>query len=293
MPVLWLLLLGLCSQGAMAADAAYLADVKKWRADYDRDLLGADGPFALVRRFVLAPGVYSVGRDRSNDLVLPVDRAPARAGTIEYRENSRATFQPDKSVSALVNDKTISEIQISQPVTVSIGDMQLRFRFRESELRVTVIDPQSPMQKSATPSVWFPADAHYRIVANWVAFPEPKLVRLPDNDGGAREWKSPGYASFIVAGTRVTLQSILSPDGKILSFFFRDETAGKETYGAGRFLDTDPPKDGKVIIDFNKAYNPSCAFNTLFVCPIPPRENHLPVAIGAGERVYPHHVTPE
>ena len=114
------------------------------------------------------------------------------------------------------------------------------------------------------------------------------MVRIPDSDGGSREWKSPGYASFVIDGQPVTLQPVFTPGGKELSFFFRDRTAGHETYGAGRFLEADLPKDGKVIVDFNEAYNPFCAFNTLFVCPIPPRENHMAARIQAGERNYPH-----
>jgi uncharacterized protein (DUF1684 family) len=92
----------------------------------------------------------------------------------------------------------------------------------------------------------------------------------------------------VLDGKNFKLQPVLSSDGKELSFWFRDATAGQETYGAGRFLETDLPQNGKVVIDFNKAYNPYCAFNTLYVCPIPPKENHLAVRIPVGERNYLH-----
>jgi uncharacterized protein (DUF1684 family) len=231
----------------------------------------------------------SVGRDPANALVLPVEVAPLRAGTIEWSGGKIASFRVEPGVAALVNGKAVSEIQILQPVIVAIGDLRLRFGFSsESQLRIGVLDLNARMRKAATPSVWFPIDARYRIAADWIPFPEPKMVRIADNDGGSREWKNPGYGSFMIDGKTVTLQGVLSPDGKQMAFFFRDQTAETETYGAGRFVDVDPPKNGKVIIDFNKAYNPSCAFNTLFVCPIPPRENHLPIRIAAGERNYPH-----
>src|SRR5438045_5888491 len=99
---------------------------------------------------------------------------------------------------------------------------------------------------------------------------QARTLRVPDNDGSSRVWKSPGYASFVLDGQNLKLQALLTPDGKELSFLFRDATAGKETYGAGRFLEADLSKSGKVIVDFNKAYNPSCAFNPLYICPIPP-----------------------
>jgi uncharacterized protein len=78
------------------------------------------------------------------------------------------------------------------------------------------------------------------------------------------------------------------PGSKDLFFVFRDLTAGKETYGAGRFLDTAPPQDGKVVLDFNKAYNPPCAFTPYATCPLPPAENKLAVRIEAGEKKYGH-----
>jgi len=277
----------LCCAVGQPGDS-YTSEIRNWRKDYDRDLLAPDGPFTLVARLAPKQGVSSVGRDGTNDLVLPVDRAPAHAGKIDWPAGARATFRLEPGIAALVDGKPATEVGISKPVTVTIGEIKLLFRFRESGLRVGVQDPDARMRKEAKPSIWFPIAARYRINADWIPFPEAKTIRIPDNDGGSREWNSPGYASFSFDGENVTLQAVLTPDGKQLSIFFRDRTAGQETYGAGRFLEADLPKDGKVVVDFNKAYNPYCAFNTLYVCPIPPRENHLPVRITAGERNYPH-----
>ena len=83
------------------------------------------------------------------------------------------------------------------------------------------------------------------------------------------------------------MTAILRPDNPRLFFVFGDTTNGQETYGAGRFLEADPPKSGKVIMDFNTAHNPLCAYNHEYLCPVAPRENHLPVPIRAGERKYP------
>ncbi len=99
---------------------------------------------------------------------------------------------------------------------------------------------------------------------------------------------SPGYAVFRIHG-RVRLRPILEePDAKELFYIFRDQTSSKETYGAGRFMYSDLPHDGKVVLDFNKAYNPPCAFTPYATCPLPPAENRLPVRIEAGEKKYGH-----
>jgi len=266
---------------------SYGAEIRSWRKNYDRDLLAPDGPFSLVARLTPKRGVSSIGRDGSNDLIVPVETAPARIGKIEWRDGASATLRLEPGVHATVEGKQVGEVSVSQPVTVTIGEIQLLLRFRKTELRVTLRDLNAKTRKEAKPSAWFPADPRYRIAADWGPCPEAKTIRVPDNDGSSRVWKSPGYASLVLEGQNLKLQALLTPDGKELSFLFRDATAGKETYGAGRFLEADLPKSGKVVVDFNKAYNPSCAFNPLYVCPIPPKENHIAIRIPAGERNYP------
>ena len=94
-----------------------------------------------------------------------------------------------------------------------------------------------------------------------------------------------------VAEFQKTFDLALTPtlDGEELFFVFKDRTAPRETYGAGRFLNTDMPKDGAVVVDFNQAYNPPCAFTPYATCPLPPPQNRLPVAIEAGEMNYGEH----
>jgi len=273
---------------AIRAADPVTAEILKWRGDHDRDVLAADGPFTLVARLTARQGLSSIGRDASNDLVVPVSTAPPRVGTIEWRGGDRATFHVARGVTALVDGKPVSEVVISKPVDIRIGDLSFRAGTRNGALRVSIQDPNSAMRRSAKPPVWFSVDLRYRVTAAWTAFAQPKMVRIPDTDGGSREWNSPGYASFMLDGQRIRLQAVLTPDGKELSFFFRDGTAGHETYGAGRFLEADLPKDGKVLMDFNEAYNPFCNYNPLYICPIPPAENHTITRIPAGERNYPH-----
>jgi uncharacterized protein (DUF1684 family) len=100
---------------------------------------------------------------------------------------------------------------------------------------------------------------------------------------------SPGYASFTMDGKDVRLEGVLeSPDADELFFILKDQTSGRGTYPAGRFLYAPLPKDGVVVLDFNKAYNPPCAFTEFATCPLPPRQNWMPVAVRAGEKDYGH-----
>ena len=104
--------------------------------------------------------------------------------------------------------------------------------------------------------------------------------------GVPQEMTSPGYVEFPLRGQTVRLMP--AAEGEELWFIFRDATSGKTTYPGGRFLYAAGPRDGKVILDFNKAYNPPCAFTPYATCPLPPRENRLKVAIEAGELNYHH-----
>jgi hypothetical protein len=120
-----------------------------------------------------------------------------------------------------------------------------------------------------------------------VAFPEPKALKLPNVLGQLESMQSPGYAEFTIAGKPLRLDGVLeSPQAEQLFFIFRDQTSGKETYGSGRFLYSDLPKAGKVVLDFNEAYNPPCAFTDFATCPLPPTQNRMPIRVEAGELAY-------
>ena len=113
-------------------------------------------------------------------------------------------------------------------------------------------------------------------------YTQPKELKIPDTSGRIRIRQAPGYVTFRLNGETLRLEPV-AVDG-VLFFMFRDRTSGRETYGSGRFLDTEMPKNGKVVLDFNKAYNPYCAFNPYSSCPIPPRYNTLITRVEAGEK---------
>lgn len=134
---------------------------------------------------------------------------------------------------------------------------------------------------------WYAPDPRYRARARFVAYPVPRIVSIVNGDGTKVPLPSPGYAEFVLDGRIQRLDPVYpSPGSRQLLFAFKDTTAAHETYGAGRFLFTGEPEKGVLVLDFNRAENPACAYNPYTVCPMPPRENHLPAAVQAGERKY-------
>jgi uncharacterized protein (DUF1684 family) len=165
---------------------------------------------------------------------------------------------------------------------LAVGDFEFRVSELGGQYQLTVRDRQSPFLKKFSGAIWFPVNAAYRVEATFTSYPAPKELKIPDTGGRTRIRKVPGYVTFQLNGESLRLEPVEIDN--ILFFMFKDRTAGAGTYGAGRYLDTDLPKNGKVILDFNKAFNPYCAINPYSSCPIPPKSNTLAMRVEAGEK---------
>ncbi len=151
-------------------------------------------------------------------------------------------------------------------------------------------DWQSPLtadqRKEFTGLKYYPENPALRFTLPIVEYPDKEIVTMITSTGSVREYAKYGHVSFDVGGESAALQVYQDPEGGDFFMPFVDATAPAETYGAGRYLDIEPGDDGKFLIDFNYAYNPYCAYNENWSCPIPPKENRVKVRIEAGEKKY-------
>jgi len=154
-----------------------------------------------------------------------------------------------------------------------------RFAIRER-------DTQSQYRKQFRGLEWFPVKEDYRVQARLQPHRTPKTMSIPTVVAGLSEQMiSPGVVEFILRGTKCRLEPVIS--GNKLFFIFKDPTSQSTTYPAGRFLySTMPDSSGRVELDFNQSISPPCAFTPHATCPLPPRQNHLPVGVEAGERYW-------
>lgn len=161
-------------------------------------------------------------------------------------------------------------------------------QFRERKDRFFVTGPDSPLtreQKTRFRGLsYFPENPNLVIEAELDADVNPEVVVLQTSTRGTQTYRRAGVVRFEVDGRPAQLTLFAGEGERDLFVPFRDATSGGETYGAGRYLEVEPPKNGAVVVDFNYAYNPYCAFNDRWSCPIPPRENWLNVPIRAGEK---------
>jgi len=159
---------------------------------------------------------------------------------------------------------------------------------RGGRLGIRLKDMDSTARHTFKGTSWYPIDPAYRVTARFEARATPLVIPVPTVLGTVEPMPSPGTAVFELGGKTLRLDPVLEPGETQLFFIIRDATTGHATYGGGRFLYADPPKDGHVVLDFNKAYSPPCAFTAYATCPLPPPGNRLAVAIEAGELAPPH-----
>lgn len=170
------------------------------------------------------------------------------------------------------------------------GSRTLAVIIRGGKPGLRIWDTEAPARKDFAGIDRFPADESWVIEGRWEPYSKPQTVKIPTVIPGlTEEAKAFGQVVFTIGGTEFSLIPTSDDSLTYLSFVFADETTGKETYGGGRFLEADRPLNGKVLLDFNKAYNPPCAYTPFATCPVPLAKNRLAVAVTAGEKHAGHH----
>jgi uncharacterized protein (DUF1684 family) len=260
---------------ALFAATPFQTEIAEWRRARESELRREGGWLTVTGLFWLRDGPNRFGKEPSSDIAL-LD-GPARAGVLTLR-NGKVTLSTNGAE---------RELRPDSADIAKTGRLSLFIIKRGDKYGVRLKDPESAYLREFHGLEYFPASEAYRVTAKFV--PENRKIPILNVLGQTEPSDCPGYAVFRLHGREVRLYPVLeTPDAKNLFFIFKDLTSGKETYGAGRFLDTGLPRDGKLVLDFNKAYNPSCAFTPYATCPLPPKENRLTVRIEAGEKKYGH-----
>ena len=275
---------------ANVGSASYRQDYAKWRKALDDSR--RKNWLTLVGLFWLREGENRVGGDQKDDVPLPADKVPAQVGTIEFHAGS-AKFKALPGVDITNDGKPITTIELQpdttdKPTVLQIGDIRMHLIKREQKYGMRVKDIHSPNLVEFKGTEFYPVSDSYLVNATFIPYDKPKKVAIPTVLGQNAEMDSPGEVEFTLNGQKIRLQAVTEGTPELM-LIVKDKTSGKGTYPAGRFIDTDPPKDGKVVVDFNRAYNPPCAFTAYATCPLPPRENWLPIPIEAGEKYSGHH----
>jgi len=262
----------------------YAQEIAAFRAQREQSLRAPDGWTTVVGLSWLKQGENRIGSGSGSDVPLPAP-APARLGTLTLKGET-VLFQPAPGVN-------LSPQQMKEDTTIlSAGTVKFFVIKRGDKIGVRVKDSAAPARTHFTHLSWYPPDPSWRIQAQFTPWDKPRKLTFDTVvDGLKEDDDSPGYVTFQRDGREFRLEPVL--DEGELFFIFRDQTSGKTTYGASRFLYAEAPKSLKassaVILDFNKAINPPCVFTAYATCPLPPPQNRLALAVTAGELMYNDH----
>lgn len=274
------------------ADTAYVHTVERWRAEREERLKADGGWLTVAGLFWLKEGSNRFGTDRTNDVVLPEGSAQPRGGYFDLADGKvKLKVFPDETVKLgdqAVTERALQDDSEGAPDVLHLGRLTMQVIKRQDRFGIRLKDRDSVFRRDFSGLRWYPIDPRFRITARFVPYDPPKMISIANMIGQVSEEPCPGRVEFELDGQSVTLESTGDPS-EGLSFILSDGTTAETTYGGGRFLDTDPPKDGVVILDFNQAYNPPCAFTPYATCPLPPEQNRMKVRITAGELNYGEH----
>jgi uncharacterized protein (DUF1684 family) len=259
-----------------------------WQDKRRQAVAGTNGWTTLAGLHWLAEGRTTAGSDSTNRAVFPAGRAPGYVGTF-VREGRRVHFEAAANGVATVDGLSVQKAELQtdaegHPTRLSVGDLSVVIIERGDRIGLRVRDPQAPARLHFTGLKYFPFDPNWRLEGRFEPSLPSRTLRVADVLGGMKEFPSPGSIAFQYRGVPYRLDVAVEPDEEDYFVMFHDLTAGQSTYPSGRFLYVQKPDtQGRVIVDFNRAYTPPCGFTTFATCPLPPRQNWLPLAITAGE----------
>jgi uncharacterized protein len=242
--------------------------------------------FSLVGLFPLFEGENILGGDTQNSVNIP-GIISSQCATFNFSKGKVSLVEASGNLLLNDNPATSRIIQSDhdpEPDLLSFGPIQIMLLRRGERFFLRAWDTQSERVKNFGGLNYFKVDPSLRINAKYSPFKEPRSLPVEDAIGTRYSVNFIGRAEFVIGGTSCSMIAEEDEDG--LLFSFKDLTSQDSTYGAGRYVLTDPPTDDQVIIDFNLANNWPCAYTPYATCPLPPSENHLKVRIEAGEKRY-------
>lgn len=267
----------------------YAAHIRALRAERLEQLTRADGWLTLVGLHFLNVGKNSVGSGADNAIILP--KGPAHLGVVTLAIDGSASIALNPGAEVQVDGREVLGAKLNEggehpPTRITCGTLNLILIARGGRKALRVRDSEAPGRTNFAGLQYFPIDPSWRIEARWIEYQRPREVMIANKSGQESPALILGKAVFEHAGRTFELLPLIEGIDEPLLFVISDETSGNETYEAARFLYVDPPRNGTLILDFNLAVNPPCAFTPFASCPLPPKENRLPLAITAGEKKY-------
>ncbi|MCA1621215.1 MAG: DUF1684 domain-containing protein [Acidobacteria bacterium] len=281
------------AQQRAADGASYEQELEQWKAKRLASLKSEDGWLSLIGLFWFKEGENRFGSDPAGEVVLPEGKAPALAGTLRLA-GGKVTLEARPGSGIKSGGREVGTLELRSdedgaPTMLELGSLSFHVVKRGERLGLRVKDRENPARAEFKGTEYYPADRKWVVSARFEPYEPPLKVPILNVLGMETEEVAPGALAFEAGGREYRLRALREQGNEQLFIIFADQTSGKETYGAGRYLYADPPDaDGRVTLDFNRAYSPPCAFTRYATCPLPPSENRLALRVEAGEKYLGH-----
>ena len=272
---------------------AYVDSVNQWRDRAEQGLKRDNGWLTLAGRFQMKLGINTFGTGKGNDIVFPpelIGTGPARLGTIAIdKAAKRVTLRLSEGVSMTSDGEPFSGERVMSYSTqkrdwVSLGRISMHIIEREGRYILRLADNESLVRKNFPGRIWYAINEKFKVDAKFIAYPPGKKLSIVNVIDEVSDEPCPGYVEFKLNGVKHKMDVVGDDEG--MFFVMRDGTAGDTTYRPSRFLyvEKKPKPNETFTLDFNRAYNPPCAFSEFTTCPLPPQQNILKTRIEAGEK---------
>jgi len=269
---------------------AYLADMNDWRQRRHERLASEDGWLTLVGLEWLREGVNRIGSDVDNEI--RIAGGPRYWGTVELSAGE-LHFTPSPEAHLTIDDAPAGPTRLvpdteEQPTVVRSGDLSFQVILRGS-YALRIKDRRAPTLLSFRGVDSYPIDPRWRKETRFIPAEPGETIEIANVLGQSEDMTVAGVVEFEHEGRELRLLALQEQGADSLWFLFADRSNGRETYGAGRFLYSNGMPEGeRLVLDFNKSYNPPCAFSDYSTCPLPPQQNRMDLFVTAGEKDYHH-----
>ena len=270
-------------------DSDYEKEIKSWHKNRVEGLKNENGWLNLAGLFWLEEGRNSFGGNTENKIIFPKNRSKAFLGDIILSKGE--VFVETKADAEVFNEnEKIEKLKLfpnDKSIILKHNSLRWFVIKRGERFAIRLRDLESPFLKEFHDIETYKIDPKWKLKAKFIQT-EGKKIAILDITGQTSQQDSPGVLVFTILGKEYKLDALA--EGEEFFIIFGDKTNKKETYGAGRFVyAAKPDANGFTYLDFNKAYNPPCAFTPYATCPLPPKQNLLPIEIKAGEKNYGNH----
>ncbi|MBV6415039.1 MAG: DUF1684 domain-containing protein [Xanthomonadales bacterium] len=276
--------------GAAGAMTLHQQEIAAWRASRVERLTAPEGWLSLVGLHWVETGkTTTLGNGDGVDVDL--GRGPVHLGELEWQDDKVYFVAAPKS-GAMVGEAVVERVELlpadaREPVRVHFGDtasLELIERGGRHALRVR--DSAAPARAGFSGISYFDIDPTWRIEARFERYPEPRTIEVATVVGTLEAYPNPGRIVFERDGKAHSIEALVEEGSEAYFLIIADRSSGKETYGMARYLYAGPEQGDRIVIDFNRAYNPPCVFTDYATCPMPPEGNRLDLYVAAGEKIY-------